>query len=51
MLAEATPFRPPNRDSANQNVYFVGASTQPGGGLPPVIASSRIIADMITGEK
>jgi len=30
-----------------RNLYYVGASTQPGGGLPVVIAGSRIIADRI----
>ena len=42
-------FRPYNFDNKIKNLYFVGASTQPGGGLPPVIASSRIVADLITG--
>ncbi len=40
-------FRPGNRDNKRKNVYFVGASTQPGGGLPVVLAGSRIVADMI----
>ena len=43
-------FRPSNRDRAIKNLYYVGASTQPGGGLPPVIASSRIVADIITAR-
>lgn len=40
-------FRPVNRDRRHKNIYFVGASTQPGGGLPVVLAGSRIVADMI----
>ncbi len=40
-------FRPTNRDKFSKDLYYVGASTQPGGGLPPVIASSRIVADLI----
>jgi phytoene dehydrogenase-like protein len=28
----------------------VGASTQPGGGLPVVIAGSKIVADLINAE-
>lgn len=47
-LSQSAFFRPANYDSKNRGVYFVGASTQPGGGLPPVIASSRIVADLIT---
>jgi len=50
-LLQSAFFRPPNFDSKIKNLYFVGASTQPGGGLPPVIASSRIVADLITTEK
>lgn len=41
-------FRPLNYDRRIRNMFFTGASTQPGGGLPPVIASSRIVADLIT---
>jgi phytoene desaturase len=40
-------FRPANFDSKINNLYYVGASTQPGGGLPVVMASSRIVADLI----
>ncbi|MCF7908282.1 MAG: phytoene desaturase [Candidatus Omnitrophica bacterium] len=47
-LKQSAFFRPPNYTSKQKNIYFVGASTQPGGGLPPVIASSRIVADLIT---
>ncbi|MBN2119431.1 MAG: phytoene desaturase [Candidatus Omnitrophica bacterium] len=43
-------FRPPNIDQKIRGLYYVGASTQPGGGLPPVIASSRIVADLITRQ-
>jgi len=49
-LLQSAFLRPANRDSRYRNYYYVGASTQPGGGLPPVIASSRIVADMIIGE-
>jgi phytoene desaturase len=41
-------FRPANQDAQHKNIYYVGASTQPGGGLPVVIAGSKIVADMIT---
>lgn len=49
-LRQSAFFRPPNYTSRQKNIYFVGASTQPGGGLPPVIASSRIVADSITNK-
>ena len=47
-LFQSAFFRPPNYDRGIQNLYYVGASTQPGGGLPPVIASSKIVADLIS---
>jgi phytoene desaturase len=50
-LRQSAFFRPPNQDQQTRGLYFVGASTQPGGGLPPVLASSRIVADLITGRE
>ena len=47
-LWQSAFFRPGNQDRRYKNIYYVGASTQPGGGLPPVIAGSRIVADLIT---
>lgn len=46
-LTQSAFFRPRNFDARIRNLYYVGASTQPGGGLPVVIAGSRIIADRI----
>mgnify|MGYP001175555825 FL=1 len=46
-LMQSAFFRPPNFSRRLKNIYFAGASTQPGGGLPVVIASSRIAADLI----
>jgi phytoene desaturase len=40
-------FRPNNVDQKVKGLYHVGASTQPGGGLPTVIASSKIVSDLI----
>lgn len=50
-LKQSAFFRPANFDSRIKGLYFVGASTQPGGGLPVVIASSRIVADLISAKK
>ena len=49
-LMQSAFFRPPNFDRKINNLYYVGASTQPGGGLPVVIAGSKIVADLITGN-
>lgn len=46
-LTQSAFFRPTNFDAKIKNLYYVGASTQPGGGLPVVLASSRIVADLI----
>lgn len=46
-LTQSAFFRPANFDNKLKGVYFTGASVQPGGGLPVVIASSRIVADLI----
>jgi phytoene desaturase len=43
-------FRPSTRDRRFRNLYFVGASTQPGTGLPLVMLSARIVADRIARE-
>lgn len=50
-LMQSAFFRPANIDSKMEGLYFTGASTQPGGGLPVVIASSRIVADLINFGK
>jgi phytoene desaturase len=51
-LGQSAFFRPSTEDAKLKNLHYVGASTQPGGGLPPVLAGSRIVADTITqGEK
>jgi phytoene desaturase len=40
-------FRPPNKDEVFQNLYYVGASTIPGTGLPIVVISSRLATERI----
>jgi phytoene desaturase len=49
-LMQSAFLRPANFDRKLKNLYFVGASTQPGGGLPVVIAGSRIVADLINSR-
>ncbi|HEV7730728.1 MAG TPA: phytoene desaturase family protein [Candidatus Binatia bacterium] len=41
------PFRPANQDRAIRNLFFVGASTQPGTGLPMVMLSARLVTERI----
>jgi phytoene desaturase len=40
-------FRPANQHARYRNVFFVGASTQPGTGLPMVVLSSRLATERI----
>jgi phytoene desaturase len=41
------PFRPRNQDANVPNLFFVGASTQPGTGLPMVMLSARLVTERI----
>ncbi len=43
-------FRPRNKDEEFPNLYYVGASTTPGTGLPMVIISSRLVTERIINE-
>jgi len=40
-------FRPKNYDEVYGNVFYVGASTTPGTGLPMTVISSRLVAERI----
>ncbi|HEV8193262.1 MAG TPA: phytoene desaturase family protein, partial [Ktedonobacterales bacterium] len=49
-LTQSAWFRPHNRSEDFANLYFVGAGTHPGAGLPGVL-SSAIIAENLIAEK
>ncbi|WP_129674597.1 phytoene desaturase [Candidatus Chloroploca sp. Khr17] len=49
LLTQSAWFRPHNRSEDIPNLYFVGAGTHPGAGLPGVL-SSAIIAERLIGE-
>jgi phytoene desaturase len=40
-------LRPANKDEKFNNLYYVGASTVPGTGLPIVVISSRLVTERI----
>jgi len=40
-------LRPPNRAREMKNLFFVGGSSHPGGGIPLVLLSGKIVADLI----
>ena len=43
-------FRPPLRAPGTRNVFFVGGTTHPGGGIPLVLLSGKMVADLIQRE-
>lgn len=47
ILTQSAWFRPHNRSEELPNLYFVGAGTHPGAGLPGVLSSARIADDLI----
>jgi phytoene desaturase len=49
ILMQSAWFRPHNRSEDFDNLYFVGAGTHPGAGLPGVLSSSIIVENLIGG--
>ena len=49
-LTQLAYFRPSNKHSQYHNLYFVGASTRPGTGMPTAMVSGRLAAQRITDE-
>lgn len=46
-LTQSAWFRPHNRSEDFDNLYFVGAGTHPGAGLPGVLSSAIIVENLI----
>jgi phytoene dehydrogenase-like protein len=49
-LTQLPHFRPRNTHSFYHNLYFVGASTHPGTGMPTEMVSSRLAAERIMDD-
>lgn len=47
VLTRSAWFRPHNRSEDFDNLYFVGAGTHPGAGLPGVLSSAKIVEKLI----
>jgi phytoene desaturase len=47
IFTQSAWFRPHNRSEEFDNLYLVGAGTHPGAGLPGVLSSAKIAADLI----
>lgn len=50
VLTQSAWFRPHNRSEDFDNLYFVGAGTHPGAGLPGVLSSSIIVDNLISSS-
>jgi phytoene desaturase len=43
-------LRPPNRDRDVKRLYFAGGATHPGGGLPLVALSGKIVSELVLAD-
>jgi len=50
LLTQSAWFRPHNRDGVISNLYFAGAGTHPGAGIPGVIASAKATAGLMIND-
>ncbi len=50
-LMQSAYLRPHNQSEDIPNLYFVGAGTHPGAGMPGVISSGKIVGNMIGKEE
>lgn len=51
VLTQSAWMRPHNRSEDIANLYFAGAGTHPGAGIPGVISSGKIVAELIGGAE
>jgi phytoene desaturase len=49
-LTQMAYFRPSNRHPRYRNLYFVGASTHPGTGIPTAMVSGRMVSERIMDD-
>jgi phytoene desaturase len=49
-LSQVGPFRRKNFSEELAGLYYVGASTTPGTGMPMVVLSGRLVAERIAGR-
>jgi len=50
-LTQMAYFRPSNKHPHYRNLYFVGASTHPGTGIPTAMVSARLVSQRIVDEQ
>jgi len=49
-LNQVGAYRPKNKDEHFNNLYYVGASTTPGTGLPMVVIGSKLVTERINND-
>ncbi len=49
-MTQSAYFRAHNRDDLIRNLYFVGAGTHPGAGVPGVVGSAKATAGVILSD-
>ena len=49
-LTQSAGFRFPNRSATVPNLYFVGAGTHPGAGVPGVVTSAKVVERLMFGS-
>lgn len=50
ILTQSAWFRPHNRSEELPNLFFAGAGTHPGAGMPGVLSSAKIVDDLIDAD-
>lgn len=51
IFAQSAWFRYHNQDPHLPNLYFAGAGTHPGAGLPGVLCSAKVVEQLMTGQE
>ena len=49
-LTQSAWFRIHNRDDRIRNLYFAGAGTHPGAGIPGVVSSAKATAGLVVAD-
>jgi phytoene desaturase len=47
VLTQSAYFRPHNKSEDVEGLYFVGAGTHPGAGMPGVLSSARVLDTVV----
>lgn len=50
LLRQSAYFRQPNRDRSLRGMYYVGAGTHPGAGIPGVLLTAEVTSNLITAD-